>query len=67
MATPKIEKRVWIAGLIGLVSLTGAYMYFQVNKILSYTLNFKGVKNVKVQKDGVSFTMWYEDKYLPLR
>ena len=35
MATPKIEKRVWIAGLIGLVSLTGAYMYFQVNKILS--------------------------------
>ena len=60
MATPKIEKRVWIAGLIGLVSLTGAYMYFQVNKILSYTLNFKGVKNVKVQKDGVSFTMWYE-------
>ena len=60
MATPKIEKRLWIAGLIGLVSVTGAYMYYQVNKILSYTLNFKGVKNVKVQKDGVSFTMWYE-------
>jgi hypothetical protein len=35
-------------------------MYYQVNKILDYTLNFKGVKNVKVQKDGVSFTMWYE-------
>ena len=60
MATPKIEKRLWIAGLIGLVSVTGAYMYYQVNKILDYTLNFKGVKNVKVQKDGVSFTMWYE-------
>jgi len=60
MATPKIEKKLWIAGLIGLVSVTGAYMYYQVNKILNYTLNYKGIKNVKISKDQISFTMWYE-------
>jgi LEA14-like dessication related protein len=60
MATPKIQKRLWIAGLIGLVSVTGAYMYYQVNKILDYTLNYKGIKNVKITKDQISFTMWYE-------
>jgi len=58
--TPKIEKRLWIAGLIGLVSVTGAYMYYQVNKILSYTLNFKGIKNVSFDNKAVSFTIWYE-------
>jgi LEA14-like dessication related protein len=62
MATPKIEKRLWIAGLIGLVSVTGAYMYYQVNKILAYTLDFKGVKNVKFDNKAVSFTIWYEYK-----
>ena len=60
MATPKLQKRFWIAGLIGLVSVTGAYMYYQVNKILDYTLNYKGIKNVKITKDQISFTMWYE-------
>jgi LEA14-like dessication related protein len=58
--TPKIEKRLWIAGLIGLVSVTGAYMYYQVNKILSYTLNFKGIKNVSFDNKAVAFTIWYE-------
>lgn len=57
---PKIEKRMWIAGLIGLVSVTGAYMYYQVNKILAYTLEFKGTKNVKFDNKGISFTIWYE-------
>lgn len=62
MATAKIEKRVWITGLIALVSVTGAYMYSQVMKILDYTLVFKGMKDVKFDKNGVSFKIWYEYK-----
>jgi Neuraminidase (sialidase) len=57
---PKLEKRLWITGLIGLLSVTGAYMYYQVNKILSYTLNFKGVKNVSSSNKALNFTIWYE-------
>jgi len=59
ISSPKTNKRLWIAGLIGLVTITGAYLYFQVNKILTYTLKFKGVKNAKLEDGGVSFTMWY--------
>ena len=61
--TPKIEKKFWIAGLIGLVSVTGAYLYFQVQKILDYTLTFKGIRNVKFDKNAnISFTIQYEYK-----
>lgn len=62
MATAKIEKRVWITGLIALVSITGAYMYSQVMKILDYTLDFKGMRDVKFDKNGVSFKILYEYK-----
>ena len=60
MARTKIEKRFWITGLIALVSITGAYMYNQVSKVLSYTLNFVGLREVKFDKSGVSFKMLYE-------
>ena len=62
MASAKIEKRVWITGLIALVSITGAYMYSQVMKILDYTLDFKGMRDVKFDKNGISFKIWYEYK-----
>ena len=59
--TNQIQKKYWIAGLIGLVSVTGAYLYFQINKILDYTLNFKGIRNVKFDKNAnISFTIQYE-------
>jgi LEA14-like dessication related protein len=60
MLRTKIEKRFWITGLIALVSITGAYMYNQVSKVLSYTLNFVGLREVKFDKSGVSFKMLYE-------
>lgn len=60
MLRSKIEKRLWITGLIALVSITGAYMYNQVSKVLSYTLNFVGLREVKFDKSGVSFKMLYE-------
>ena len=62
MASAKIEKRVWITGLIALVSITGAYMYSQVMKILDYTLDFKGMRDVKFDKNGISLKIWYEYK-----
>jgi LEA14-like dessication related protein len=60
MVRTKIEKRLWITGLIALVTITGAYMYNQVSKVLSYTLKFVGLREVKFDKSGVSFKMLYE-------
>lgn len=54
------NKKLLIAGLIGAVSLTGAYLYLQVSKILSYTLNFKGIRNVTYNKTGIKFQIFYE-------
>jgi hypothetical protein len=62
MANLKIEKRLWITGLIALVSVTGAYMYSQVMKVLDYTLTFRGMREVKFDKTGVSFKILYEFK-----
>jgi|688.fasta_scaffold679211_2 hypothetical protein len=57
------ENKYLVAGIIGLVSITGAYLYIQVNKILDYTLTYKGLRNVNFDKTGkVSFTIVYEYK-----
>lgn len=60
MARTKIEKRLWITGLIALVSISGAYLYSEVSKVLSYTLKFVGLREVKFDKSGVSFKILYE-------
>lgn len=60
MARTKIEKRLWITGLIALVSISGAYLYNEVSKVLSYTLKFVGLREVKFDKSGVSFKILYE-------
>jgi hypothetical protein len=54
------NKKLLIAGIIGAVSITGAYLYLQVSKILSYTLNFKGIRNVTFDKTSVKFQIFYE-------
>jgi len=57
------ENKYWILGLLGLVTVTGVYMYSQINKILDYTLNFKGIRNIKFDKSSnISFTVVYEYK-----
>ena len=56
----KIERKYWIAGLIGAVTLTGAYMYLQVKKVLDYTLKFVGTKNLTIKTNGVSADFVYE-------
>ena len=53
-------RHYWIAGLIGAISLTGAYMYIQVKKILSYTLNWVGVRDVKITTTDISMNFIYE-------
>jgi LEA14-like dessication related protein len=52
-------KHYWIAGLIGAVSLTGAYMYLQVRKILNYTLNFVSIKDLKYTNNVAKFNLIY--------
>ena len=56
----KIEKRLWITGLIALFTITGAYMYNQVSKVLDYTLKFVGLREVQFNKNGISFKILYE-------
>ena len=53
-------KHYWIAGLIGAISLTGAYMYIQVRKVLNYTLRYIGMRDVKISTSGVSVNFLYE-------
>jgi len=57
----KLQPRhYWIAGLIGAVSLTGAYMYLQFKKVMSYTLNFVGIRDVKMTPQDISMNFVYE-------
>ena len=56
----KIERKYWIAGLIGAVTITGAYMYLQVKKVLDYTLKFLYARNVTIKTTGVSADFIYE-------
>jgi LEA14-like dessication related protein len=56
----KVERKYLIATLIGAISLTGAYMYLQVKKILNYTLNFVGARNVSISATGVTADFVYE-------
>lgn len=53
-------KHYWIAGLIGAISITGAYMYIQVKKVLSYTLNFAGIRDVKIIDGQAKFNIIYD-------
>ena len=54
------NKHYWIAGLIGAISLTGAYMYLQVRKVLDYTLNYIGIKDLKYANNVASFNLIYQ-------
>ncbi len=56
----KIQKKYAIGAAIGLVSLTGLYLYTQIMKVLNYRLDFKGFKNVSINQKGMSFTIVYE-------
>lgn len=56
----KVERKYLIATLIGAISLTGAYMYLQVKKILNYTLKSIGARNVTISATGVTADFVYE-------
>lgn len=55
-----IKKRYFVAGAIGLVTVAGALGYLQYKKIMNYSLAFKGMKNVKLTKDSLSFNIYYD-------
>lgn len=53
----KIKKTHVIAGLIGLVTITGAFLYYQYTKIMDYVIKFKGIKLHVFGMDGVMFDL----------
>lgn len=54
-----INKKYLIAGLIGLVTLSGAALYLQYKKLMDYVIGFKSIKIKKV-----SFTLFDFDLFL---
>lgn len=54
-----INKKYLIAGLIGVVTLTGATLYLQYKRLMDYVISFKSIKIKKV-----SFTLFDFDLFL---
>ena len=60
----KIEKKYLVAGLIGLVTITGATLYLQYQKLMNYTIGLKRVKINKLSLAGFDIDLFlnFENK-----
>jgi LEA14-like dessication related protein len=60
----KIEKKYVVAGLIGLVTITGATLYLQYQKLMNYTISLKRVKINKISLAGFDIDLFlnFENK-----
>ena len=60
----KIEKKYLVAGLIGLVTITGATLYLQYQKLMNYTIGLKRVKINKLSLSGFDIDLFlnFENK-----
>lgn len=54
----KIEKKYIIAGLIGVVSIVGAFAYLQYKKLMNYKISFKSLKIIKLSLNKVSLNVF---------
>lgn len=54
----KIEKKHLIAGLIGLVTITGAVAYLQYKKLMNYTIKFKTIKVNSISVQLIDFNLF---------
>lgn len=54
----KIQKKYIIAGLIGILTITGAALYLQYKKLMEYCISFKGVKIVYLGIDNIIFDLY---------
>ena len=53
-----LKKKYVIAGLIGLVTITGATLYLQYQKLMNYTIGLKRVKINKVSLAGINLDLF---------
>ena len=60
----KIEKKHIIAGLIGLVTITGASLYLQYKRLMNYTIGLKSVRINKLSLNGLNIDLFlnFENK-----
>lgn len=60
----KIEKKHIIAGLIGLVTITGASLYLQYQKLMNYTIGLRRVRINKLSLNGLNIDLFlnFENK-----
>jgi hypothetical protein len=60
----KIQKKYLVAGLIGLVTITGATLYLQYQKLMNYTIGLKRVKINKLSLAGFDIDLFlnFENK-----
>lgn len=58
-----VKTKYIVAGIIGLVTITGAAIYLQYRKMMDYVLSFKAVKLRKITKDLVSADVYLNMDY----
>jgi LEA14-like dessication related protein len=60
----KIQKKYLYAGLIGLVTITGATLYLQYQKLMNYTIGLKRIKINKLSPLGFDIDLFlnFENK-----
>jgi len=56
----KNNKTALVAGLIGLVTISGAVAYYQYKKIIDYTITFKRMKINKLSKSLFNFDVYFD-------
>ena len=54
----KLEKKYIIAGLIGLLTITGAFAYLQYKKLMNYKISFKSFKVLTLSLKKVSLNVF---------
>jgi LEA14-like dessication related protein len=54
------HKTKFIAGAIGLVTITGAIAYYQYNKLMDYAIKFTGVKIKKLGGSEISINIYLD-------
>tara|TARA_R110000868_G_scaffold181220_4_gene422059 strand:- start:1225 stop:1713 length:489 start_codon:yes stop_codon:yes gene_type:complete len=56
----KLEKKHLIAGLIGLVTITGALAYLQYKKLMNYVIRLKGVNLKSYSPNSLAFDLFLD-------
>lgn len=54
----KIEKKYILAGVIGLVTITGALLYLQYKKLMNYVIKFKAIKVKSLTMNIINFDIF---------